>query len=54
MLTHHSLNQLKTLRLDGMARAFEDQLAQPGATVLSFEDRFAMIGKRSSNHALPG
>jgi DNA replication protein DnaC len=43
MLTHHSLTQLKTLRLDGMARALEEQLAQPGAAVLSFEDRIAMI-----------
>lgn len=43
MLTHHSLTQLRTLRLDGMARALEDQLAQPGATALSFEERIAMI-----------
>jgi len=43
MLTHHSLTQLKTLRLDGMARAFEEQLVQPGALSLSFEERIAMI-----------
>lgn len=43
MLTHHSLTQLKALRLDGMASAFEDQLAQPGAMSLSFEERIAMI-----------
>lgn len=43
MLTHHSLTQLKTLRLDGMARALEEQLAQPSAAALSFEDRIAMI-----------
>lgn len=43
MLTHHSLTQLKTLRLDGMARAFEEQLAQPGTAALSFEERIAMI-----------
>lgn len=43
MLTHHSLTQLKTLRLDGMARAFEEQLAQAGAAALSFEERIAMI-----------
>ena len=43
MLTHHSLDQLKSLRLDGMARAFEEQLAQPGAAALSFEERIAMI-----------
>ncbi|WP_131111338.1 IS21-like element helper ATPase IstB [Sulfuricystis thermophila] len=43
MLTHHSLTQLKTLRLDGMARALEEQLAQPGAAALSFEERIALI-----------
>lgn len=43
MLTHHSLNQLKSLRLDGMARAFEEQLAQPSSAALSFEERIAMI-----------
>ena len=37
MLTHHSLTQLKTLRLDGMARALEEQLAQSAAAALSFE-----------------
>jgi DNA replication protein DnaC len=43
MLANHSLTQLKVLRLDGMARAFEDQLIQPGSSDLSFEERFAMI-----------
>lgn len=43
MLTHHSLAQLKTLRLDGMARAFEEQLALPSAATLSFEERIAFI-----------
>jgi len=43
MLTHHSLTQLRTLRLDGMARAFEEQLAQAGTAALSFEDRIAML-----------
>jgi DNA replication protein DnaC len=43
MLTHHSLTQLKTLRLDGMVLAFEEQIAQPGAAALSFEERIAMI-----------
>lgn len=46
MLTHHSLDQLKSLRLDGMARAFEEQLVQPGAAALSFEERIAMIVDR--------
>jgi DNA replication protein DnaC len=43
MLTHHSLTQLKTLRLDGMVLAFEEQIAQPGTAALSFEERIAMI-----------
>ncbi len=43
MLAHHSLTQLKILRLDGMARAFEEQLVQPGNSDLSFEERIAMI-----------
>lgn len=47
MLTHHSLTQLKTLRLEGMARALEEQLTQPGgAAALSFEERIAMIIER--------
>ncbi|MCB1239002.1 MAG: AAA family ATPase, partial [Tetrasphaera sp.] len=29
MLMQHSLEQLRALRLEGMARAFEEQLAQP-------------------------
>ena len=43
MLAHHSLTQLKSLRLEGMARAFEEQMAQPGCAELSFEERIAMI-----------
>ena len=43
MLTHHSLTQLKALRLDGMARALEEQLALPSAATLSFEERIAFI-----------
>lgn len=43
MLTHHSLTQLKTLRLDGMARALEEQFAQPCTAALSFEERIALI-----------
>ena len=35
MLAHHSLTQLKSLRLEGMARAFEEQMAQPGCAELS-------------------
>lgn len=50
MLAHHSLTQLKSLRLEGMARAFEEQLAQPGSAELSFEERLAMIIDREVSH----
>jgi hypothetical protein len=40
MLTQHTLTRLRGLKLDGMARAFEDQLAQPANHALGFEERF--------------
>jgi len=46
MLMQHSLEQLRALRLEGMARAFEEQLAQPAMAALSFEERFAQLVDR--------
>ena len=46
MLMQHSLEQLRALRLEGMARAFEEQLAQPAIAALSFEERFAQLVDR--------
>ena len=46
MLTQQTVTHLRTLRLDGMARAFEEQLAQPVATGLAFEDRFGLLVDR--------
>lgn len=43
MLLHPILNKLTNLRLKGMARAFADQLQQPGIDDLSFEDRFGLL-----------
>ena len=43
MLHRHTLDKLHTLRLTGMAAAFEQQLAQPAAQELSFEERFALL-----------
>jgi DNA replication protein DnaC len=43
MLTHHSLEQLRALRLEGMARAFEEQLTQPAIAALGFEERLAHL-----------
>jgi DNA replication protein DnaC len=46
MLTHHTITQLKELRLAGMARAFEEQLSQSAAAALGFEQRVAMLVER--------
>ena len=46
MMTHHTLTQLKTMKLDGMARAFEEQLALPATGELCFEERFGMLVDR--------
>lgn len=43
MLTHHSLEQLRALRLEGMARAFEEQLGHPALAALSFDERLAQL-----------
>ncbi len=46
MLTQQTVTHLRTLRLDGMARAFKEQLTQPVATGLAFEDRFGLLVDR--------
>ena len=46
MMTHHTLTQLKSMKLDGMARAFEEQLALPATAELCFEERFGMLVDR--------
>lgn len=43
MLTEHTLNSLKDLRLSGMAAAFEAQRADPAAQSLSFDERFGLL-----------
>ncbi len=43
MLPQHTLEKLYTLKLTGMARAFEQQLAQPDLQALSFEERFGLL-----------
>ena len=50
MLTQLTLTQLKALRLDGMARAFDEQLALPLAASLAFEERFGMLVEREIAH----
>jgi DNA replication protein DnaC len=46
MLTHQTVTHLRSLRLDGMARAFEEQLTQPAASGLAFEERFGLLVDR--------
>jgi DNA replication protein DnaC len=42
-MLHQSIDKLRTLRLTGMARALEEQLAQAGLDRLSFDERLAML-----------
>ena len=46
MLTNPTLDQLRVLKLDGMARALEEQRTQPMCQELTFEDRLAMLVDR--------
>ena len=43
MMTHTTLAQLRSLKLDGFAAALEEQLAQPTAGALAFEERLALL-----------
>ncbi|TVS19022.1 MAG: AAA family ATPase [Gammaproteobacteria bacterium] len=43
MLTQQTLDKLHTLRLYGMLQGFEQQLGQPEAHELAFEERFALL-----------
>jgi DNA replication protein DnaC len=47
--TQHTLTRLRALRLEGMARAFEEQLLQPAAQSLSFEERFGLLVDRETS-----
>ena len=46
MLNEHTLDQLRSLRLDGMLRAIEDQAASSAAAELSFDDRLTLLVQR--------
>jgi DNA replication protein DnaC len=43
MLTQQSLDKLNTMKLSGMAEAFEQQLGSAEHACLSFEDRFGLL-----------
>ena len=46
MLNHPTLDQLKTMKLTGMAQAFEEQLQHTDHDALSFEERLAFLVER--------
>ena len=46
MLNEHTINQLRSLRLDGMVRAIEDQASSVAATALGFEERLTLLVQR--------
>jgi DNA replication protein DnaC len=48
MLMHPTLDQLRALRLEGMAKAMEEQLASTGLDDMRFEDRLALLIDREA------
>jgi DNA replication protein DnaC len=46
LLNQHTLEQLRTLRLDGMLAAVHDQATHSAAAQLPFEQRFALLVQR--------
>lgn len=50
MLRHPTLSKLHTLRLPGMAQAFEEQQAIPDIEALAFEERLGLLVDREITH----
>lgn len=50
MMMHTTVAQLRTLKLDGLVSALEEQLTQPGAASMSFEERLALLVDREIHH----
>lgn len=46
MLSNQTLEKLHAMRLDGMAKALEEQRRQPDITDLDFEERFGLLVER--------
>ena len=46
MLNEHTLDQLRTLRLDGMVHALQDQASSAAAADLAFDDRLTLLVQR--------
>jgi DNA replication protein DnaC len=56
MLREQTFEKLNSLKLHGMAQAFEQQLNNPDSSELGFEDRLAMLVEAQwlwrENHAI--
>lgn len=50
MMMHHTVAHLRSLKLEGLAGALEEQLIQPGLANLSFEERLTMLVDREVHH----
>jgi DNA replication protein DnaC len=50
MLTHPTLEQIKTLGLTGMAEALREQLEDAAVREMAFEDRLALLVDREARH----
>ena len=50
MLLNDTLQRLRELRLAGMAAALEEQLTNSACAALGFEERFALLVDRETNH----
>ena len=46
MLNEHTLDQLRSLRLDGMVRAIEEQATSTAASTLGFDERLTLLVQR--------
>ena len=46
MLNEHTLTQLRSLRLDGMLRALEEQATSTAAAALGFDERLTLLVQR--------
>ena len=45
-MNEHTLTQLRSLRLDGMVRALEEQASSTAASALGFDERFSLVVQR--------
>jgi DNA replication protein DnaC len=50
MMMNTTIAQLRELKLEGLATALQEQLAQPDMTALSFEERFGLLVERELHH----